>query len=491
MSIDPKFGRYCDECGRTSEKISRIYKDKDYCSTCYARVFLHIQCVKCQTSTRAHRFDTNPICKTCDANSRTCLRCSKPVPRAGIRVGEQVACPSCAIYFREKKPCAVCGTLSGRLSRLKLFGFLDPTCDPCRNKISQSTCTRCRKARTVAFQSLDYKPYCKDCIPGDEVFHVCPSCNADVVGGGTTTCQNCYVRESVQMSALLTGAGFESVWVRSLFIRYSEWLLHEHPEKPALNRLLEKHGEFFARIDTTFERASDLTRKTMLDVFGSSYMRRFLLASRFVSESITGEVSSQELKDASEHSIVRNKLASLSKKSYGTLLSEYATWLEQNQTAIRTVRLYLRAAEKFCSFNVLDSNIAPSQDKTNSFVRLNAGSRNSLVRFLTFGRNKYGWTISAPKTQRPDRLPSTVNKLKTLMDRINTEGVDIVDPSLLIKLLATSLGYKIQDVTINSAQKHSLNEYKLVVAGDEVVVPNQLEPYVAALIRRRIERESV
>jgi hypothetical protein len=150
----------------------------------------------------------------------------------------------------------------------------------------------------------------------------------------------------------------------------------------------------------------------------------------------------------------------------------------------------LRAAEKFCSFNALDSNIAPSQDKTNSFVRLNAGSRNSLVRFLSFGRNKYGWTISAPKTQRPDRLPSTVKKLKTLMDRINTEGVDIVDPSLLIKLLATSLGYKIQDVTINSAQKHSLNEYKLVIAGDEVVVPNQLEPYVAALIRRRIERES-
>ena len=77
------------------------------------------------------------------------------------------------------------------------------------------------------------------------------------------------------------------------------------------------------------------------------------------------------------------------------------------------------------------------------------------------------------------------------MDLINAEGVDIVDPSLLIKLLATSLGYKIQNVTINSAQKHSLNEYKLVVEGDEVIVPNQLEPYVAALIRRRTEGESV
>lgn len=484
MSIDSKFGRYCDGCGRTTEKISRIYKDKEFCSTCYSRVFLHRNCTKCQSPTRAHQFELNPICRRCETDSRTCLRCSVHVPRAGIRVGERIACPSCSPYFREKKPCAECGALSGRLSRLPLFGFLEPTCDKCRNSASQSTCTRCRKARSIAFQTLDYKPYCKDCVPGSEAFHACPQCNEKVVGGGNSICQICYVKESVRKSAQFTGAMLQSIWVRTLFLRYSEWLLQKHPGKPALHRLLEEHGAFFTRIDATFATESDLTNQTMLKVFGNPYMRRFLLASRFVAQSTPGELSHEELKEASEQLIINNKLAALSKKPYSALIFKYITWLESKQTATRTVRLYLRAAEKFCAIKLLDPLSVPSQEDIDSFMRKFSGSRNSLARFISFGRSTLSWNVSIPKIQNQKKLPITVNRINNLMRIIETNGIDLVETSVLLRLLAVSLGFKSKDLKAASIQKITEHQYTLTVNEEITKIPNLLNPYAIEIANR-------
>jgi hypothetical protein len=484
MSIDSKFGRYCDGCGRTTEKISRIYKEKEYCSTCYSRVFLHRNCTKCQSPTRAHQFELNPICRKCETDNRTCLRCNVHVPRAGIRVGERIACPSCSPYFREKRPCAECGTLSGRLSRLTLFGFLEPTCDKCRNAASQSTCTRCRKARLVAFQTLDCKPYCKDCVPGSEAFHTCPQCSEKVVGGGNSVCQICYVKDSVRKSAQFTGAVLQSIWVRSLFIRYSEWLLQEHPGKPALYRLLEKHGAFFTRIDATFATESDLTNQAMLNVFGSPYMRRFLLASRFVVQLIPGELSHEELKEASELLIISNKLAVLSKKSYGALILKYITWLKSKQTATRTVRLYLRAAEKFCSIKLNKSISKPSQEEIDDFVRKYPGSRNSLARFLSFGRSTLSWSVSIPKIQKQNKVPNTVNRIANYVRIIEMRGVGLVETTVLLRLLAVSLAFKNKDVKAASIQKTSESQYVLDVDGEITKIPSLLNPYAREIANR-------
>lgn len=484
MSIDAKVGRFCDECGRTTHNIKRIYRGKDFCGTCYPRVFIHRNCSKCNTLTRAHRNEALPLCRPCNTAIRKCLRCEKPVPQAGIRVGDQVACPSCAVYFREQKPCPSCGALSGRLSRAKLFGFDEPTCDACRGAAIQQTCKRCRKSRTVAFQTLEGEPYCKGCVPGAEVSHACPKCTAEVVGDGMAVCRACYTADAVRSSAQLASATLESQRIRCLYLGYCEWLLEKHPAKPKLNRMAEGHVAFFARLDVTFGDAAPLSRKEMLKQMGTTYLRRYLLASRYVVQHGIDDVAPQELQDASEQLIVKNKLAALARKEFGPVLQGFVDWLDHRKAKIRTIRLYLRAAEKFCSYGK-QTSMPPSQQKLESFVVSHRGSRNSLAAFIKFGRQKLDWNVTLPPVQRSGKPPATIPRIAALANQISSNGIGNVGEDVLRRMLATALGFQLRNVNSNSILQLDTGEYVLRVESEEIALPEQLAQYAAELVRRR------
>lgn len=121
----------CDCCGRSMPKASRIYDGLAYCSACYARIFRTVKCEICGKNMRTPYGKKPAICKKCKTIDRTCIRCGRKVPSAGMLTNKGAVCPSCAPYFWPIKRCPKCGKLTRRLTRNKNKGILIPLCDSC------------------------------------------------------------------------------------------------------------------------------------------------------------------------------------------------------------------------------------------------------------------------------------------------------------------------------------------------------------------------
>lgn len=176
MSVDTKAGRYCDGCGRTIAKAHRIFEGKDYCSTCYANTFISKSCLQCGASARVHKHAQGDAqCRKCSLKGRVCQRCDRPIiGGAGMISAGKPVCSSCTPHFREARPCERCGRLSTRLSAVPQMGIKEKICDRCRSDVLHKTCSICRKSRKVAGYAPANKPYCVQCIPGQELNHLCP-----------------------------------------------------------------------------------------------------------------------------------------------------------------------------------------------------------------------------------------------------------------------------------------------------------------------------
>lgn len=250
MSVDPRFGRYCDECGRTIKKAHRIFGGKDYCNSCYQRVFVTSSCTQCARQVRIHRLATEPsICRTCEAATRICVRCGKPTPRAGLYSAEKPVCPSCVPHFREPTPCAACGKPTTRLSSMPSAGIFEKICDTCRNKVTHRTCASCGKYRKIAGTMIGDKPYCAACLQNPGATHPCPDCSFPVPGVGNGRCRSCQNRTRLLRESELASHALARPWTIDLYLRFAMWLHQHQPANPRLlNNFVSQHS-LFERID--------------------------------------------------------------------------------------------------------------------------------------------------------------------------------------------------------------------------------------------------
>lgn len=490
MGFEYKFGRYCDECGRSMAKAHRIYKGAEYCSSCYARVFIQVPCLECDGSVRVHKNSVEKsICNQCVRRARTCYRCGKPVPKAGmISENGNPICPSCSYHFSEERRCPSCGELSKRLSSAPRYGVHEKICDRCRTRLSHKTCSRCRKYRVIKACDLDRKPLCQSCLPDLECSHPCPGCGVVLPGNGRSRCVACLNWARLRSEVELHKNVLEHDWAADLFDAFSRWLYADRRHEPALLTKFKKHEEVFEALDQTFRSVSEITPSSLLESFSVQYLRNHMLATEFLQAFLGFEISMESKVEVAEQGRIEKKLADSLTQPWGALLKEYYDSLRGAQLSARTIRLYLRAAEKFCDFIRLEDGPFTNQDLL-KFLKRYGGSRASLHRFVTFARDRKAWNVAMPETtslaKQRRQVMSSVSELSALMDSIRDQGVEGVRRETLMGAMA--LAFDIPSNRLNGQFCQLVDTrggIRLQYDGELLIVPEELQPVVEKLFSR-------
>lgn len=396
MSVDPKFGRFCDECGRTIVKAVRVHNGCDYCRACYQRTFLPVPCSSCNASMRVHkRASTNPVCDLCTRSKRTCLRCGKLVLVAGKLIGKSAVCAACTPRFAEKRICPQCSRLSPRLSRPLFAGLQEAVCARCRNQLSHATCAICRRYRRVALTDGEGARHCADCIPGQQVEHPCPSCEKMVKGGGLGRCRECIGSSNLERDAALVAAELEAPWCEELWRAYVEGEKARRSGSPRLRKQVYEGGVFFRALAQSFVSLDAIDATTLSAAFDSKFLRHHLAASNFVLARLNLDGFDERRAERSETQHIANILDGADFR-FGGLLQPYASWLERVGTTSRTARLYLRAASNFCSMAKVTGKQAWPESAVVLYLKKSPGQAASLGRFVSYCRTELCWEVRMP-----------------------------------------------------------------------------------------------
>lgn len=470
MSFDNKNGRFCDQCGRNIKNAHRIYQGREYCGICYPRVFIKKPCSRCGKPARAHKFSESPvICSACDIETRVCLRCGKPVPRAGKLVNGKPVCPSCTPYLSDPKICTSCGKPSVRLARAPKFGLDNLMCDSCRNKLTHKTCGFCRKYRPVFGTTEKDISYCASCIPGKQVYHSCPGCGCAVPGVGRSRCYSCLNLNRLMKEVDLQALTLNRQWTRDLMLKFALWLHERSGSQPNCFKLFASHEPFFERLDAQFESAQNVQEKELLENFGVGFIRKHLLASIFLQEKLGITIRTEAKIDHANQVRIREKIVKSAKESWAPLLKNYYLWLDEKPLSTLTKRLYLRAAENFCQSAKLEADRVWKDGALDSFLNQNPGSRASLFRFVTYCRLELGWEVTMPQ-KKISNTTNVVPRLKSLFKQVEAKGVEAVDPRILIKILALSLGYQHADFLAKTWTLETTGDQSTLISGEEKIL---------------------
>lgn len=489
MSVDPKYGRYCDECGRTIVKAHRIFENKDYCASCYPRVFVKRPCSACGATARVHRNASGaPLCRPCTLADRVCIRCEKPVPRAGILSDGKPVCPSCAPHFRIPHPCPSCGSLSTRLSAMPSLGIVDKICESCRRKTEHKTCSVCRKHRKVAATSEDGRACCAACIPGQATTHCCPTCGVQVAGAGTSRCRSCSNLDRIIRESDLLAAALTRDWVRDLCRRFAMWLHDRQPGSPGLINVFRPHQIFFERLDAQFSNPEELIESSLLATFGAAGLRKHALPSLFLADKLGIRISADRKSESADADRIAEKLRSAKKHPWGKLLNDFAGKLKESDVSMRTARLYLSTAEAFCSTAKPSLNGWP-EGSISRFLYNKPGLRANLYRFVGHCKSAYGWQVSMPpKTGAKGRttLPKTVSHLARLLEKVTDIGIESADKRILARIIAKALALPAAVVMQSHRSDFNKETTGIVfrVNGETIEIPPKLKPICDAFINR-------
>lgn len=445
MSFDPKHGRYCDECGRTIAKASRVYQSLEYCNTCYQRVFPRIACTRCGSGTRQHRRAQEPaVCAACRRIDRVCGRCRKPVPRAALIVAEQAICGACAPHFRPKQACTACGRPSARLSRPLFAGLTDRVCDACRNRISHATCSVCRRYRPVASPADRAAPRCRDCHGDSPATHACPACGAAVAGTGAGRCGPCLAASQARRIGALAAAMLEKRWARELYEAFIEHLLQAGTPSARTSKCLQASAEFFLVVERAFDDAGTVTRAALARNIGTAALRANLLASRFLVERLGLRPDEREVQRATERVRFDSIVQRSAREPYGWVVRAYAQYLLRRAVPIRTARLYLRAAEAFCEAALAEKAAPWPSEVLVRYLRRHPGHAASLGRFIGFCQEGLGWDVRrVEKSQWHNpraRTDRAVGVLRDLLSRIEGMPLESAPDRTLGQILSLALG---------------------------------------------------
>lgn len=486
MSIDPKFGRYCDGCGNLMTKAHKLHSGSEYCGTCYKRLFKAAACVRCRGKAITHKNETEPLCSTCTISMRTCLRCEKPVPRAGLIINECPVCPSCVPYFKEPEKCARCERVTSRLSTMPSAGIFERICDSCRNRHTHATCSVCRKYRKIGSRSDDASAICTDCSHDSAATHACPDCNAQLPGRGRSRCRACLNRSAVEREVKLTSALFRQNWAAVLWARFAFWMYKRSPANPKLLGMIQTHQSFFERIDASFASALELTAPVLLQSFRTAALRRHQLPMQFLAEQLEVHVDHAAKADVSEFSRINEVLISSKREPWSQLLQVYHRSLLSGDLALRSVRMYLSSAALFCASAHVGSQ-AWAAGALERYLDAKPGARNNLSRFVAFCRKSQGWDVHMPAKGalvRPLADPvRSARKLRDLIRKLDSAGIENATRADLVAVLAEALGCGKATVARSTAADFVVSADAIIyhLGEEQIRLPRELEPYAKRL----------
>lgn len=346
----------CDECGRSVDKIHRIYKKNNFCHSCYIRVFKKRNCPSCGKNARLNKYDSSAICQKCE-NNRPCIRCQCVDYCIGKITEHGPVCKSCSVYFRELQTCERCGALSKKLSRISRFEDNLRVCPKCATR-DYRTCPSCQRYRLLEKNVISGQMYCKKCLNLPP--HDCLTCEMKIPAGRGNYCENCSWHQTLErrIKNLVNNLGNQNL--QEYFKDYARWLEQEiGSHKAAL--FIPKHIGFFEETNNLWNsgvptyamfllklRPSGLRRyelpvrwlvvvhKLKLDSYLKAYYSEIDQLKKLTDVCLAGSLSDQILHDY--YKVLINKV-------------------DQGKTSIRSMRLAMKPA------SVLMSRISKSRFK--------------------------------------------------------------------------------------------------------------------------------
>lgn len=443
--------RWCDNCGRAVEKMHRVHQGKGYCSICYPSEFPAVACTGCAGTARVHRRSTSPpLCGSCRRARRTCLRCGKPVLKAGVKVGnDAVTCPSCAPHFREKEPCSSCGRLSSKLTWAGEGALVGRICQPCRNQSTHATCMHCRRHRAVAGEIATGRTYCVDCGPSGAAWHSCPSCDATVAGIGRGKCRRCLNHARLLREARLATVTLSHSWVESLVNRFAEWLIARDGGSAKLPKTFTAHIAFFQSLDRSMDTVERLVPQAVMDLFTVQGMRRHLLPLDFLRHEIGLEITDDMKTEHVETARIVAILERAEADGWGDDLLRFNQWLILELKPVRTRRLYVSAAARLMRSADVKALGRLDQSMVDRYLSATPSARNDVGAVLRFAKVVLNLSIGLPDRNAPrTQAPKPVVELRVLLNKIRGGKLPVhvqhlegaISVAMLIPLKAIAAG---------------------------------------------------
>lgn len=474
----------CDECGRKIEKAHRVEGDYAYCSTCYARIFKRRDCLRCGEAARFHKSDEQRICRACHREERTCLRCGCAVPRAYKTVGRSVLCHACSGAFNavlqsraEKSP-----------SSFAEFGTRDSGATPKRSRKGYATCSICRRHRKVVLDSSSRKPICRDCIPGQEIWHSCPDCGAQTPGCGLALCRDCGISRRREGRVRLNLELIEQDWCRDLFLAFCDWKGLDQSANNITDRL-NRYATFFEQLDQNFSRPDLIDQKGLLVVFEPDGLRRQVVPVRFLIERLNLSWSAARTSEAAETRRIDQILDSCADAGHRQLLADYLRHLDERRNSdalsLRTIRGYLRASSKLLESMQKTDPKKLRQIEIDRFLRRNPGYRASATSFVSYLRQHQASHVRVRKGPKSssDPFPGLIEDVRVVAQALDADpGIERAR-ALLARLISLLYQVPLEHVLHLKAQALTGGpdgNFALRLAGETV----RLEPFVGTMLGR-------
>lgn len=373
----------CEGCGRALIKAKKIHQGKRYCSTCYPRLFKRRMCNACGNYARLPVFDPSAQCRACK-QAAPCVRCAKTNFQVGMQSPYGPVCKACVPYFRPAKTCAVCGSLSQRVTKSTKTGQL--TCSKC-SATTSGTCASCRRHRVLIVGKNGIRQ-CRACETLEA--RKCQGCNLEIPAGRGRECIACSWARTYTARLAINVNGFSSSEFENLFLRFGAWLLSlSGPHKAALR--INVHYKFFRELEVVWGTVPRY--QELLSHFTATGLRRAESPMRWLVQS--GLVSTDELlrEQSSELRRVDQVLAEVKAPWPASLLNGYfkviSVRLEQEKSSIRSVRLALRAAASFLITCDLAEDAQPTQKQLEAYWRKTPGQVAAVTGFVNYLNRKY------------------------------------------------------------------------------------------------------
>lgn len=485
--------RYCGECGVVIDKAKRIHKNTPICGSCYARVFVNVRCYRCGISTRAHKNDPRPVCHPCVIKDRTCLRCGKITPRAGLIFNGKAVCGSCAPHFREKKPCTRCTTLSSRLSRIT--GITDDlVCEACQRELAYATCSHCGKHRKQYLSLLNRRCICKQCASEPFPLQSCPDCGR-TEGRNGTPCLPCAVKRSLQKKQRFLAQSFQHPQTSALLSEFVEWAVQQK-KVSKVSRDFSIYAQFFTCIDGAEFRVLD--DRNIQNLFTSEKLRRLGLIVQFLADRGYLFSSNQDRQNWSEKERIQNILVRSSQETWHSIIKDYAKWLDSKNgkpLRLRTKRLYLYAATLFMQESSSQSVEQITDVQTQVFLKKHPGQRASIMSFVRFMREVLHVSVHVGQVAKKRAHNNDRDKVQQVASLLAALHQDVPEKTKLVciaKLLSILYSVPFTEVlklTTDAIEVTSQGTH-IKINGMDLEIDSRIAPAISYYLARIVSPQS-
>lgn len=490
--------RKCDQCGRSMAKAHRIHQGGAYCSICYPRLFPQRQCTVCGKAARAHKEEAVPICRSCHLKDRICLRCHKPTPRGALRVGNGIACGSCARYYKPEERCGICDRPSLRLSALSSAPEIGRICEKCRRDHSAATCSCCGKHRTVHFQSLDRLPLCRLCAADPAAQHPCPDCGVDVGGVGEATCFACGIKRSNMRKVQAAEELLQTETVRRLVRDFYGWMESRgNANKFAAGA--SRYVTYLAKLDAALAQGSgDLDNEMLVRTFSTEELRRMGKLAQHLAEIGLLTADGDQRRANTEVRLIEQKLEEATRQPWGPEIAKYHVYMQhgrEKKLSDRSVRSYLTAANALMGFAKKSAAHSLTQGDVDRYLRRKPGARASLSPFLRYVEATAGVSVKAvARKKSPVSDRKRIREIATLLRLVTAEETSwAARRGCFARLLALLYTRPVQDVVTlrTSDVREYAKGYQLHLGEEWCDIEPDLAPSLGQLLTLAKEQQLV